>query len=144
VALDGHDIRSFQLRSLRRQISLVLQDSLLFRGTIYENIAFGRTGASEAEVRAAAEVAYADEFISKLPEGYQTLVTAGQITSALTADQAIACIRTAVSAQAGMVKEVEAEDEGGQRLCEVKIVDDTGKRYELHVDVTTNQVVKAR
>lgn len=69
---------------------------------------------------------------------------AGQITSALTADQAIACIRTAVSAQAGMVKEVEAEDEGGQRLCEVKIVDDTGKRYELHVDVTTNQVVKAR
>lgn len=75
VALDGHDIRSFQLRSLRRQISLVLQDSLLFRGTIYENIAFGRTGASEAEVRAAAEVAYADEFISKLPEGYQTLVT---------------------------------------------------------------------
>jgi hypothetical protein len=69
---------------------------------------------------------------------------AGQTTSALTADQAITCIQTAVSAQAGLVKEVEAEDKGGQRLCEVKIVDEMGKRHKLHIDVATNQVVKSK
>jgi hypothetical protein len=68
----------------------------------------------------------------------------GQSTSALTADEAIACIRTAVTAQPGLVKEVEGDDEKGKRLCEVKIVDETGKRHKLHVDVQTNQVVKAK
>ena len=71
-------------------------------------------------------------------------VQADGTTSPLTADQAIACIQAAVSAQAGWVKEVEVEDEGGQQLCEVKLVDATGKRYTLHVDVTTNQVVKIK
>jgi hypothetical protein len=70
--------------------------------------------------------------------------TPSQSTSALTADEAIACIRTAVAAQAGLVKEVEGDDEKGKRLCEVKIVDETGKRHKLHVDVQTNQVVKAK
>ena len=67
-------------------------------------------------------------------------------TWALTADQAMACIRTALSAQTGSVsvKEVEAEDEEGQQLCEVKLVDETGKRHTVHVDVTTNQVVKIK
>jgi hypothetical protein len=64
--------------------------------------------------------------------------------SALTAEEAIACIRTAVAAQAGWVKEVEGDEEKGQRRCEVKIVDETGKRHKLHVDVQTNQVVKAK
>jgi len=67
-----------------------------------------------------------------------------QTTPALAADHVIACIRTAVAAQAGLVKEVEVEYEGGQWLCEVKLVDESGKRYKLHVDVTTNQVVKAK
>ncbi len=56
----------------------------------------------------------------------------GQSTSALTTDEAIACIRTAVAAQAGLVKGVEGEDKKGKRLCEVKIVDETGKRHKLH------------
>jgi hypothetical protein len=68
---------------------------------------------------------------------------AAQTTPALAADHVIACIRTAMAAQAGLVKEVEVEYKRGQWLCEVKIVDDTGQKYELHVDVTTNQVVKA-
>jgi len=68
----------------------------------------------------------------------------GPSTSALTAEEAIACIRTAVAAQAGLVKEVEGDDEKGQRRCEVKIVDETGKRHKLHVDVQTNQVAKAK
>jgi len=71
-------------------------------------------------------------------------VQADGTTSPLTADQAIACIQAAVSAQAGWVKEVEVEDEVGQQPCEVKLVDATGKRYTLHVDVTTNQVVKIK
>ncbi len=72
VLIDGADIRGFHLNSLREQISLVLQDSLLFKGTIRENIAFGRPDASDDEIVAAAVVADADEFISRLPEGYDT------------------------------------------------------------------------
>jgi ATP-binding cassette subfamily B protein len=74
VAIDGEDIRNFSLRSLREQISLVLQDSLLFSGTIRANIAFGRPGASDEQIAAAAVTANADEFIQRLPEGYDTLV----------------------------------------------------------------------
>jgi uncharacterized membrane protein YkoI len=68
---------------------------------------------------------------------------ADKTTLALAADHVIACIRTAVAAQAGLVKDVEVEYKRGQWLCGVDIVDDTGQKYELSVDVTTNQVVKA-
>ena len=67
-----------------------------------------------------------------------------ETSKALAADHVIACIRTAVAAQAGLVKEVEVEYEGAQWLCEVKLVDETGKRHTLHVDVATNQVVKTQ
>ena len=66
---------------------------------------------------------------------------ADKSTRALAADHVIACIRTAVAAQAGLVKEVDVKYKRGQWLCEVEIVDDTGQKYELSVDVTTNQVV---
>lgn len=69
---------------------------------------------------------------------------ADETPQALAADHVIACIKTAVAAQAGLVKEVEVEYEGTQWLCEVKLVDETGKRHKLHVDVATNQVVKAK
>jgi hypothetical protein len=69
---------------------------------------------------------------------------AGGPPKALAADHVIACIRTAVAAQAGLVKEVEVEYEGAQWLCEVKLVDEAGKRHKLHVDVATNQVVKTK
>ena len=74
VCIDGEDIRNYFVQSLREQISLVLQDSLLFSGTIRENISFGRRGASEQEIIAAAVTANADEFIQRLPDGYDTLV----------------------------------------------------------------------
>ena len=74
VRIDGEDIRNYTLQSLREQISLVLQDQLLFSGTVRENIAFGRPGASDEEVAAAAVTANADEFIQRLPDGYETLV----------------------------------------------------------------------
>jgi acyl-coenzyme A thioesterase PaaI-like protein len=68
---------------------------------------------------------------------------AGKTPSALAADHVVACIRTAVAAQAGLVKEAEVKYKRGQWLCEVEIVDDTGQTYELQVDVATNAVVKA-
>jgi subfamily B ATP-binding cassette protein MsbA len=74
VCVDGEDIRNYTLQSLREQISLVLQDSLLFSGTIRENIAFGRPGASDREIAAAGVTANADEFIRQLPEGYDSAV----------------------------------------------------------------------
>jgi ATP-binding cassette subfamily B protein len=74
VCIDGEDIRNYSVQSLREQISLVLQDALLFSGTIRENIAFGRPGASEQEVIGAAVTANADDFIQRLPDGYDTLV----------------------------------------------------------------------
>lgn len=74
VLIDGHDIRDFSLDSLRRQISFVLQDTLLFRATVAQNIAYGRPDASEEQIIRAARLARADEFIRKLPDGYNTLL----------------------------------------------------------------------
>src|SRR3979411_2258963 len=72
VLLDGNDIRNFRVQSLREQMSLVLQDALLFSGTVRENIAFGRPEATDEEVAAAAALANAAEFIQRLPQGYDT------------------------------------------------------------------------
>ena len=74
VLVDGQDVRSVELVSLRRQIGIVLQTSLLFSDTISANIAYGRPQASEAEVIAAAKAAQAHEFIVGFPEGYETIV----------------------------------------------------------------------
>jgi ATP-binding cassette, subfamily B, bacterial len=74
ITLDGHDLRDLTLASLRRQISIVLQDVFLFHGTVRDNIRFGRADASEAEMQEAARVANAHAFIERLPEGYDTLI----------------------------------------------------------------------
>jgi subfamily B ATP-binding cassette protein MsbA len=74
VKMDGEDVRDYKLKPLRDKIGYVLQDTVLFRGTILENIAFGRPAATRVEVIAAAKLANADEFISKMPLGYETMV----------------------------------------------------------------------
>jgi ATP-binding cassette, subfamily B, bacterial len=74
IELDGVDLRDIQLQSLREQISVVLQEPLLFSGTIEENIRYGKLGAGIDEVREAAKAANADDFISRLPNGYGTEV----------------------------------------------------------------------
>ncbi|MGG3739331.1 ABC transporter ATP-binding protein [Aeribacillus pallidus] len=74
VRIDGEDIRNYTLSSLRRQISIVLQDTFIFSGTIMENIRFGRPEATEKEVIQAAKEIGADTFIQKLPNGYETEV----------------------------------------------------------------------
>ncbi len=74
IFLDGRNIRSFTLQSLRRNIGVVQQDVYLFSGTVYENIAYGRPGASREEVIEAAKRAGADSFIKGLKDGYDTYV----------------------------------------------------------------------
>ncbi len=74
VLVDGQDVTKFSRRSLRRQVAYVGQDVFLFRGTIRENIEFGKPGASEDEIEAAAKAAYAHDFIMSFPRGYETPV----------------------------------------------------------------------
>lgn len=74
ILIDGRDVREYPLRALRSQLAIVPQDVLLFGGTISENIAYGRPGATPAEVELAARKAHAHEFIAGFPEGYQTVV----------------------------------------------------------------------
>ena len=74
ISIAGHDIRDLTLRSIRQQISIVLQNVFLFHGSVRENILFGRQDASEEEMRHAAQIANAQEFIEQLPEKYDTLI----------------------------------------------------------------------
>ncbi|GAA0324987.1 ABC transporter ATP-binding protein [Bacillus carboniphilus] len=74
VKIDGHDIRDISVKSLRSQISIVLQDTFIFSGTIMENIRFGRPDATDEEVIEAAKAIGADDFIQNLPKGYLTEV----------------------------------------------------------------------
>jgi ABC-type multidrug transport system fused ATPase/permease subunit len=72
VLVDGRDVRTLELASLRAQIAIVPQEPLLFDGTIFENIAYGRSGATGEEVMAAAKAALVDDFVAALPDGYGT------------------------------------------------------------------------
>lgn len=74
VKVDGHDLKEVSLSSLRKHISIVLQDTFIFSGTIFDNIRFGRPDATDDEVKAAAEAVGASDFIERLPNGYETEV----------------------------------------------------------------------
>jgi ABC-type multidrug transport system fused ATPase/permease subunit len=74
VSVDGVDIRDYKIHGLRNQIAYVLQETVLFRGTVAENIAYGRGSATRDEIIEAAKLANADEFIVKMPQGYDTMV----------------------------------------------------------------------
>jgi ABC-type multidrug transport system fused ATPase/permease subunit len=74
VSVDGVDIRDYKIHGLRNQIAYVLQETVLFRGTVAENIAYGRGSATRDEIVEVAKLANADEFIAKMPQGYDTMV----------------------------------------------------------------------
>src|SRR5271170_6331013 len=74
ITIDGTDVRDYSLAGLRNQIAYVLQETVLFRGTVADNIAYGRGGATRDEILQAAKLANADEFIVKMPNGYDTMV----------------------------------------------------------------------
>ena len=96
VLIDGHDIREYTLDSLRKQISIVLQDSILFATTIRENIAYGGVNVSDKEIERAARLANAHEFIMDLPEGYNTIVGERGATLSGGQRQRIAIARAAI------------------------------------------------
>lgn len=96
VVIEGTDVRRYQLKSLRDQISFVLQDTLLFRTTIWENIAYGKPGAPPGEIRRAAELANAHEFIEAMPDGYDTMVGERGVTLSGGQRQRIAIARAVI------------------------------------------------
>src|SRR6185437_14944425 len=74
ILIDGADLRAYTLQGIRRQIGFVLQDTVLFRGTVRDNIVYGRPDATEEQIIAAARLANADEFIVRMPRGYDTMI----------------------------------------------------------------------
>jgi ATP-binding cassette, subfamily B, bacterial len=96
VVVQGSDIRRYRLKSLRDQMSFVLQDTVLFRATIWENIAYGKPGAPPREIRRAAELANASEFIEAMPDGYDTMVGERGITLSGGQRQRIAIARAVI------------------------------------------------
>jgi ATP-binding cassette subfamily B protein len=96
VELDGHDVRDLRLASLRAQIAVVLQESVLFAASVRDNIAYGAPGATHAEVEEAARVAGAHEFIQRLPQGYDTVLGERGATLSGGQRQRLAIARAAV------------------------------------------------
>jgi ATP-binding cassette subfamily B protein len=96
VKIDGVDVRRYQQRSLREHISVVLQETVLFHGSVWQNIAYGKPNASRAEILKAAELANATEFIEKMPNGYDTLVGERGVTLSGGQRQRIAIARAVI------------------------------------------------
>ncbi|MDD5544104.1 MAG: ABC transporter ATP-binding protein [Acidobacteriia bacterium] len=96
VSIDGRDVRQYTLKSLREQISFVLQETLLFRASVWENIAYGKPDATMSQIIRAAELANAHEFIEKMPNGYGTMVGERGITLSGGQRQRIAVARAIV------------------------------------------------
>jgi subfamily B ATP-binding cassette protein MsbA len=96
VKIDGQDVRRFRQKSLRQQMSFVLQDTMLFHGTIWYNIAYGKPEATRAEILRAAQLANAHEFIDKLPQGYNTMVGERGVTLSGGQRQRVAIARAVI------------------------------------------------
>ncbi|HEV2836807.1 MAG TPA: ABC transporter ATP-binding protein [Pyrinomonadaceae bacterium] len=96
VKIDGSDVRAYKLKSLRRQMSFVLQETLLFRAPVWQNIAYGKPEASRDEILRAAELANADEFIRNLPQQYDTMVGEKGVTLSGGQRQRIAIARAII------------------------------------------------
>jgi subfamily B ATP-binding cassette protein MsbA len=96
VRVDGTDVRRFKLKSLRQQISFVLQESLLFRAPVWQNIAYGKPEASRDEILHAARLANADEFIRNMPQQYDTMLGERGVTLSGGQRQRIAIARAII------------------------------------------------
>ncbi len=97
ITYDGIDIKDIKKADLRRSISLIIQDTHLFTGSIADNIRYGRLGASDEDVKAAAKIANADSFIKRLPNGYDTLLESDGGNLSQGQRQLIAIARAAIS-----------------------------------------------
>ncbi len=96
VKIDGEDVRNYKMKSLRRQMSFVLQETLLFRAPVWQNIAYGKPEATREEILRAARLANADEFISRMPQQYDTMVGEKGVTLSGGQRQRIAIARAII------------------------------------------------
>jgi ATP-binding cassette subfamily B multidrug efflux pump len=97
VYIDGHDLKTVSLSSLRSQMGIVLQDSFLFNMTVRENIRYGRLSANDDEVISAAKAVGADDFIRRLPDGYDTMITEGSTNISVGQRQLISFARALIA-----------------------------------------------
>jgi len=97
IKIDGHDVRDFNRSELREMFGMVLQDTWLFKGTIMENIRYGRLDATDEECIAAAKLANADGFVKRLPDGYNTMLTNDGANLSQGQRQLLAIARAAVA-----------------------------------------------
>ncbi|GFR37980.1 multidrug ABC transporter ATP-binding protein [Insulibacter thermoxylanivorax] len=130
ITIDGTDIRELDKDSLRRRIGLVLQDAYLYSDTIRENIRFGRLEATDEEVEAAAKLANAHSFIQKLPQGYDTMLTAGGANLSQGQRQLLTIARAILADPAILI------------LDEATSSIDT--RTEMHIQTAMRQLMKGR
>ena len=97
ILVDGHNVKDFNRRELRDAFGMVLQDTWLYKGTIMENIRYGKLDATDEEIREAAKIANADSFITRLPQGYDTMLTADGSNLSQGQRQLIAIARAAIA-----------------------------------------------
>ena len=121
ITIDGIDIKDIKKDSLRHSMAFVLQDSQLFSGTIADNIRLGRLSATDEEVVAAAKIANADEFITKLPEGYDSKIRGGGVNISQGQAQLINIARAAISKRPLLVLDeaTSSVDTRTERLIEI-------------------------
>ena len=130
VLIDGHDIRGFTLESLRTQISVVLQDNLLFAGSVRDNIACVAQGATADEIEAVARLANAHDFITALPQGYDTLVGERGVTLSHGQRQRSAIARAAIRKPPILI--LDEPTTGLDRRSERTVLDALTKAYAGH------------
>lgn len=129
VKVDGFDVRQLRQRSLRQQISFVLQDTLLFHGPVWYNIAYGKPEARQAEILHAAELANAHEFIERLPDGYDTMVGERGVTLSGGQRQRIAIARAVIRNSPILILD---EPSSGLDAASEKLVFDALDRLMAH------------
>jgi len=130
ITIDGQDIAQMRRRDLRSLFGMVLQDTWLFHGTIRDNIAYGKEGATDEEVVAAAKAAYADHFIRTLPDGYDTVVNEEASNLSQGQKQLLTIARAILADPAILIL-----DEATSNV-------DT--RTELHIQRAMNELMKGR
>jgi len=130
ITIDGRDIAQMRRRDLRSLFGMVLQDTWLFHGTIRDNIAYGKEGATDEEVVAAAKAAYADHFIRTLPDGYDTVVNEEASNLSQGQKQLLTIARAILADPAILIL-----DEATSNV-------DT--RTELHIQRAMNELMKGR
>jgi subfamily B ATP-binding cassette protein MsbA len=146
VLIDGADIAAAGLRSLRRQIGVVSQETVLFRGTIAQNIAYARPGATPEHIEAAARAAHAHDFITRLPQGYETPVGEGGLMLSGGQRQRVAIARALYRDPAILIMDeatsmVDAESEAHIAAA---LAENAGRRTVLLVAHRMTTVLAAR